>query len=614
MAANPIISSAASLLVPWEASRTVTCHCRRCDALLAIAPNSWTSCDSYLFTPGSICLFDNNILSNPRSEPHPTEDGQYQSTICKNCLETVGQGVQKEMFKDGYPQFNLFWSSHSILLRDLTTRELVPSRLDAVTKQSSLEAADPNNCEKRTYQQQTGGQSGSKDNERHLNTPSARATSDEMHVMINEWKHTISSLRDEIQCLKTTISSRNHTPQAPLHDGYELIATALREVRAKGIEIEALKQENHSLRFKCSQLENMLLTRVEPTSGLNNRPFVASPNIDGGALVLNQRDHPLDLNSNGKRPFPEEISLFDAGRGQRNSEGRNSTANTASQPLYNNSQPIRLVSNITHHGGSNSDTDELAEPWQGPKYRALSSNVNCRESNAKDSRTSPNKRQAHERNQAFQVDPTKPSQENATRKKPPGRPRRGSLSAKASTKKIPLKESDTNTQVTTKPPGPTEAINGQAVEPRTLDNPQPVNRARRASARLSRRSSLAPPDNENTQHSSSTEPNQVHTGEEPVAQLQGGELQESPSSPAPNIQTHEQTIPNSQTDSDNPPLDQKDSRPIVNEQEESTQTTAKSTRSLHHPTRGRRKSQIAARDSLAKLAMQREEALEMAAG
>ncbi|KLJ06863.1 hypothetical protein EMPG_17648 [Blastomyces silverae] len=527
--------------------------------------------------------------------------------------------IQKRYILNPSSQFNLFWSSHSIRLRDITTKEIVPSRLDAVTNQSSLAAADPINGEKRTYQQQKDGPSGSKDNERHLNTPSARATSDEMHAMINEWKHTISSLQDEIQCLKTTISSRNHTP----HDGYELIATALREVRAKAIEIEALKQENHSLRFKCSQLENMVSTRIEPTAGLNNRPFVASPNIAGGALVLNQSGHPLNLNSNGKRPFSEEeISLFDAGRGQRNSKGRNSSANAASQPPYNNSQPIPVVSNITHHEGSNSDTDELAEPWQRPKYQALSSNVNCGESNTKDSRTSPNQRQAHERNQAFQDDPAKPSKENATRKKPPerppkkkppGRPPRKSLSAKASAKKIPLKESDTNTQIAAKSPGPTEPINGQTVESRTLDNPQPVNRTKRASARLSRRSSLAPPDNENTQHSSSTEPNQVHTGEDPAPQLQGGELQENPSFPAPNIQTPGQTIPNSQSDSDNPPLDQGDARPIVNEQEEAAQTTAKST-GLRHPTRGRRKSQIAARDSLAKLAMQREEELEMDTG
>ncbi|OJD22138.1 hypothetical protein ACJ73_06518 [Blastomyces percursus] len=456
------------------------------------------------------------------------------------------------------------------------------------------------------------GPSGSKDKERHLNTPSARATSDEMHAMINEWKHTISFLQDEIQCLKTTISSRHHTPQAP-HDGYELIATALREVRAKGIEIEALKQENKSLRSKCRQLENMVLTRIEPTAGLNNLPFVAPPNIAGGDLVLNQSGQPLNLNYNGKRPFSEEISLFDAGHGQRNSKGRNSSANAASQHLYNNSQPIHVLSNTTRHEGSNSDTDELAEPWQGPKYRALSSIVYYGESNAKDSRTSPNQLQAHERNQAFQDNPAKPSKDNATGKKPPGRPQRKSVSAKASTKKISLKESDTNTQDTTKSPGPTEPINGQAVESRTLNNPQPANRARRASARLSRHSSLGHPDNENAQLFSSTEPNRVHAGEEPAPPLQSGELQKSPSFPASNIQTPGQTIPNSQSDNDNPPLDQEDSRPIVNEQEESTLTTAKST-SFHHPTRGGRKSQIAARDSLAKLAMQREEALEMAAG
>ncbi|PGH05918.1 hypothetical protein GX51_02699 [Blastomyces parvus] len=608
MAANPIISSVASLLVPWDPSRTVTCHCHKCDALLAIALNSWDSCDPYIFTRGSICVFDNNILSSPPSEPRPTEDGQYQSINCKNCLEAVGQGVLKEMFKDGYTQFNLFWSSHSIRLRDITTRELVPSRLDAV--QSSLKIANPNNYESRNYQRQIDGPSGSKPSEGHPNTPSARATSGEMHAMINEWRHTISSLQDEIQCLKTTISSRNNTSQAP-HDGYELIATALREVRAKGIEIEALKQENHSLRLKCSQLENMTLTRIEPIASLHSRPFVASPNIVGGALDSNQkRGHQLDLNSNGKRPLQEGISLFDAERSQCNPKGRNSSVNAGTQRPDNNSQPIRVVSNMTHHEGSKSDTDELAEPWQGPKYRTLSSNVNNGESNEKVPRTTPNQRQGHERNEASQDDPAKPSKKNATTKRPPGRPRMYPLSAKASTKKIPLKESDTNIQIATNSPGPTEPINQQAVESQTLDNPQTVNRSRRASARLSRRSSLAPPDKEDTQHSSSTEPNQVHAG--PTPQLQGGDLQENPSVPTPSIQIPGKTIPNSQDDSDNPPLDQEDSRPIANEQEEGSQTTAKST-TLRHPTRGKFKSQIAARDSLAKLAMQREEALEMAA-
>ncbi|EEH02727.1 hypothetical protein HCBG_09007 [Histoplasma capsulatum G186AR] len=623
MADNPIISSAASLLVPWETCKTVTCHCRNCDSLLAIAPNSWASCDPYLFTPGSICMFDDNIFSKPNCEPHPSEEAQLQSIICNHCLQTVGQGVQKDVFKNGFPLFNVFWTSHATCLRDITTRGLVPPRVDAVMRESSLKPPGPNKYESSCHQKQTDGQSDRKDNQGHnFDMSSTKTTSNGMHVTINELRHQISTLQDEVQYLKTVTPSINQIQQEP-HDGYELIATALREVRAKGIEIELLKQENHSLELKCKQLKSMALTRVERSSTINDRSFAVAPSRPSQPLTMNPSGPPLGLNCNGKRLGLEEFPLakkdrnsqsLDAESNQQNSAARNLSENAVSLPPYG-SQSTPVVSKASHREASNSDTDELAEPWQGLKYRKLSSNVNCGEKmipcSAKPFHSSPNQRQAHELNQTSQNDPAKPRKKNALAKASRGRPKTKSLPAKASmTTKIPLKESAPNTVNPTNSQGTANSISPQnRSEHQPGDKLQAMRRPRRASARLSRRSSLVSPDHENTEHTASTKPNRSHSVQDSIQQKQH---EENPPLPAPDTGNSEQTIPNSQSDSDNAPLDQEDSRATVNEQEESAQTAAKS-RSPRDSAHDKRKSQIAARDALAKLTMQREEALEMAA-
>ncbi|OJD12961.1 hypothetical protein AJ78_06529 [Emergomyces pasteurianus Ep9510] len=622
MAANPLITSAASLLVPWEAPETVTCHCRKCDALLAIAPNLWTSNYPYLYTGSSICVFDNSIVCEPLSESQPTEDGQHRSIICKRCLETVGHGVQKDMFKDGFPQFKFFWSSHSIYLRDITSRDLIPSRFDGVRNESYLGSSGPDTYESSSHRRQINDQSNNTTNELNLHIPSARPASDELNIMGTEWRQTICSLQDEIRHLTTAISSINQTPQV-LHDGYELIATALREVRAKGFEIEALKQENHSLRLKSKRLENMQLMRIEQTSALNNRSFAASQDAASQAATFDRRGRPLALCSGGKRPFREEIpfamddrnsQLSEAKPTERTSNGYNLATSAVPRPPYN-SRPNPVVPENAPLEAMNSDTDELAQPRQVPKYQTLSANVNCSEqripSNAIGLPESPNQHQELESSQAYRENPaqtTKRRKRKAPGKTFGGRPRTKSLPATASTTKLPLKKSDPNNAMAHKSPAPTGSLDCPTVgESLIQDKPEPIKRPRRASARLSRRSSLVPPDHENTPQPM-TELNQAHSAEGSALTVEVSDVQQTP------CQTTAiplQTIPNSQSDSDNAPLHRENSHPVANEQAgKPTRTTSKS-ENLRDSAREKRKSKIAARDSLAKLAMQREEALEV---
>ncbi|OAX83024.1 hypothetical protein ACJ72_02625 [Emergomyces africanus] len=627
MAANPLIASAASLLVPWKASETVTCHCRRCDNLLAIAPNLWASSGyPYLYTPSSICVFDNSIICGPLSESQPTEEGQHLSIVCKHCLETVGYGVQKTMFKDEFPQFKFFWSSHSIGLRDITSRAFTPSRFDGVMNASCLGSSGPDTYESSSLQQQTNGPSNNNSNEGvNLHIPSAKPVSDE----ITEWRQTISSLQDKIRYLTTAISSLNQTPQVP-HDGYELIATALREVRAKGIEIETLKQENHSLRLKSKQLENMPLMRIDHTSTLSNGPFTASPDADTSQIATSdQRARPLALCSSRKRPVREEIplatndrnsQLSDAERSQRTSNGHNLATIVGSRLAYS-SQPIPVASEKGRPvEATNSDTDELAQPRQVPKYQKLSANVNCSEqsipSNAASFPKISRQYQELEPSQASRENPAQTSKRRK-RKSPVktfrGRPKTKPLQTTASTTKVPLKKSD-EIIMAPQSPAPTGSVELPMVgESLIQDKPEPTIRARRASARLSRRSSLAP-DHENTPQPI-TELNQALSAESPTLPIQVSEVRPSPPHSKADIEVPWETIPNSQSDSDNASLYPENSHPVGNEQTgELAQKTSKSQNIRDpdpDPAREKRKSQIAARDSLAKLAMQREEALEV---
>ncbi|EEH21487.2 hypothetical protein PABG_03703 [Paracoccidioides brasiliensis Pb03] len=615
MAFNPIIASAASLLVPWEGSETITCRCLKCASILAIGPNYWTSRSSHMYSPGSICVFDNSILSEPVSHLYPTEDEQHRAIICKQCLEIVGHGVQKDMPRDGF--------------MDIATGKPVSPRLNSAMNEWPFASSDFSTCVSNGHHQHIDGQSNNQESEKdHLAFPLTQPIPQELKLMVDELRQTIASLQGEIGRLTMSVPTQDHPSQAP-HDGYELMATALREVRAKGIEIDALKRENDSLRLKVKELENTPPTQIERTSAANNGRLTPASNSVRHTSISGQRGHSTPMNSNGKRPFLQEIYLSQDGNNislpdveclQPTSKRMNLTSGVTSH--FRIALPRSIITHKIANETQNSDTDELAESWQTPKHQQLSTDANRGEetilAHAIGPQKSPDKRQDLETKQTSNPKPVKPDRQpkQKTVLKPVrGRPRTKSISATVATTKVPLRDQDNNATSASNPPTSADPSHCPVVDDSEIQNKfrpkKPKKKARRASARLSSRLSLAPLDQGNAQQNSGQEPNNLTTEEITAQEQQARDPQENPTQPTPpDSECPSKTIPNSQSDSDNAPLDREDTA-ANNQGEGSTQETAQS-QSFADPIRDKRKSQIAARDSLAKLAMQREEALDAA--
>ncbi|EEH39192.2 hypothetical protein PAAG_01654 [Paracoccidioides lutzii Pb01] len=490
-------------------------------------------------------------------------------------------------------------------------------------------SSDFSTCVSNGHHQRIDDQSNNQGSERdHLALALTQPISQELKLMVDELRQTIASLHGEIGRLTMPVSTQDHPSQAP-HDGYELIATALREVRAKGIEVDALKRENDSLRLKVKELENTPLTQIERTSAANNGRLTPASNSVRHTATSDQRGHSTPMNSNGKRPFLQEIypsqngniSLPSVECLQPTSKRMNLTSGVTS--LFRIGLPRSIITHKIANEAQNSDTDELAESWQTPKRQQLSTDANRGEetilARAIGPQKSPDKRQDQETKQTFNRKPVKPDKQPKQKivlKPVRGRPRTKSISATVATTKVPLRDEDNNATSASNPstsadPSHCPAVDDSEIQSKSRPK-KPKKKARRASARLSRRLSLAPLDQGNTQLNSGQEPNSLTAKEITAQEQQARDPQENPTQPTPpDSESLSKTIPNSQSDSDNAPLDREDTA-ANNQGEGSTQETAQS-QSFADPIRDKRKSQIAARNSLAKLAMQREEALDAAA-
>ncbi|PGH16153.1 hypothetical protein AJ79_01920 [Helicocarpus griseus UAMH5409] len=619
MAANPIIASTASLLVPWESSSTVTCHCYKCDALLAIAENTWISRYPYLTTPGSLCVFDNNIFSEPLPQPQPAEDGEHQTILCKQCLEIVGHGVQSGTYKNGFPQFQFLWLSKKIHMRDITTRELVPLRIDGAINNAPpalLKNIGPVSMGRNTP---INGPAVAQYVERHdLDMP--EVTPNGVHPMDTDLRKAVNFLHDEVRRLTAAINN----PQVP-SDAYELMATAWREVRAKGIEIEALKRENDALRIKSKPLASASFVRVERTPGMDDGYYGAFPGSAQRSAPLDRREYPTILNTNGKRPREQDIPLSTSDENSQLNVAKAQPATVEENPLGTAiSQHRDTVSTPDgiHLEAANSDVDELSQQWRAPNnLRSLRNGTRGKTkiplSYASDTLRASDQRQDHEPAQTPQKKTTKPKthkRKNFTTKKLRGRPKSKSLPATTSATKVPLRDQDIVTVTAATSADTNEHSQSAAADaPPPQDKPGPK-KPRRSSSRLSRRSSVAPQEHANAQNGPEPDATPAQSEQHSALQPQFAELQGHLPLPTAHVEIFSRTIRNSQSDDDGGPLDQEDTQNSTDKHagEELIQK-ASQLRHPRDPIDGKRKSQIASRDTLAKLAMQREEALEAAA-
>ncbi|KAK2796201.1 hypothetical protein FQN52_000179 [Onygenales sp. PD_12] len=624
---NPIIASPASLLVPWHASETVTCHCQRCHTLLIIAANSWSSQPPYLSNSSSICVFDTNILSQSITESEPETDGHPRSMFCKECKESIGRGVQTDAMADGSRTFHFLWSAHKIYLKDIATGVQVPPRLNAAVREIPLVASgSSSNSLTRPYD---GSRPVEPSHSPVLQTEerysgAAPSTPEGIQLATTQLMHTISCLRSEIGRLSSIPSPQNHPPQPP-PDGFELMATALREVRAKGIEVETLKRENEGLSLKNKQLEAALRCHASQTP---NVPPPTRATISAGqreSLIQTEaEDRPTLLNPNGKRRLDHEMSSHTNDRNRRSprprpvqsTPTREITLNDRRLPPTYHISSISAPADVPNDDAENSDVDELAQSWK-PKHLSISTKAVSTGEAVPPHPPSPSqlpqeKGQDNEPN--FQRGPakrTKKSKRKPFTKVQRGKPRTKSLPA-SSTKRVPLQDQDTNVIVASETLPTTDiqlTPSGNDVPPQEPpgENPKPKSNSRRSSARLSRRSSLAPPPDQETKKpddASTAQPAQNLEKQSPLPQ----DNEDQENLPYSNLQVQivSRTIPNSQDDSDNTQPDMEE--PVPPADNPSAETAYKTTEP--QDPREKRRSQIAARDLLAKLAMQREEALE----
>ncbi|KAK2798477.1 hypothetical protein FQN50_008837 [Emmonsiellopsis sp. PD_5] len=614
---NPIIAAPASLLVPWQASETVTCHCQRCHTLLIIAANSWSSQPPYLSNSSSICVFDTKVLSQSVTDSEPETDSHHRSIFCKECKESIGRGVQTDAMEDVSRAFHFLWSAHKIYLKDIATGLQVPPRLNAAVREIPLVAlgSSSNSLTHRYDGSHPVGSSPVLQSEERY-SGAAPSTHEGIQLATSQLMHTISCLRSEIGRLSSIASPQHHPPQPP-PDGFELMATALREVRAKGIQVETLKRENEVLSLKNKQLETALRCHASQTP---NVPPLTQATVSAGQRELliqtETEECPTLLNPNGKRRLDREMSSQTTTRPVQSTPIRETQLNDRRLPPTYHISSTLVPADVPNDDAENSDVDELAQSWK-PKYLPISTKAVSTEEAVPPHPRSPSR--LHQENgqdnepdrQQNPAKRTKRSKRRIFTKVKRGRPRPKSLPASAS-KRVPLQDQDTNVIVASEalpntdiqlPPSGNDVPHQEPPE----ENPKPKSNSRRSSARLSRRSSLAPPPDQETKKPDDASIAQPAPDLEKQSPLpQDNEHQENLPQPNLEVQIVSKTIPNSQDDNDNAQLNMEE--PLPPADNPSTETANKTTEPQNP--QEKRRLQIAARDLLAKLAMQREEAME----
>ncbi|GAD98987.1 hypothetical protein NFIA_090180 [Paecilomyces variotii No. 5] len=280
----------------------VLCQCSRCSSSLAACENEWAKLSSsYSIAAGWLSLDVNRIaISSERKQIPLTSDLSLlrgcvlQDITCKLCDQKLGA------ICDLSHGANIFWKMSKVSFREIVTMRTVdPIFKDGLVDRLLYPKQDVQS-EPETNQDavvastgclETSGNGSSVQQEiqnQGLNINRISSSVNTLHGTMTELKHAFTALRIELHG-----PNRASLEPERVDGGFDMLATVLKELKCRSDEADRLRLENEALKLKNRYLEE------QATRPPHSTPYLLESSTPAGA-----RSSGL-LNENGKRPWLE---------------------------------------------------------------------------------------------------------------------------------------------------------------------------------------------------------------------------------------------------------------------------------------------------------------------
>ncbi|PYH47990.1 uncharacterized protein BP01DRAFT_312987 [Aspergillus saccharolyticus JOP 1030-1] len=293
----------------------ILCQCSRCSSSLAALENEWAKLsNSYSIAAGwlSVELHRISISSEKKQIPQTSELSKLRGRIlqevsCKLCQQKLGALCAL----DNGP--NIFWKLSKVSFREIVTmRTVEPSFKDGALERLIF---PPQEQRRDQASNQPGAlvPTGSTELDTHgisveqqiqhqgLSLDHISSSVSNLHDTMFELKHAFTALRIELNGPGRFAPDMNNPASKDL-----MIATVLKELRSKSEEIERLKLENEALKLKNRYVEEQHSARQQ------TQLPPSLPILTVGEMLPEVRSPGL-LHGSRKRPWPDS---FPSGRTQ----------------------------------------------------------------------------------------------------------------------------------------------------------------------------------------------------------------------------------------------------------------------------------------------------------
>ncbi|GFF53394.1 hypothetical protein IFM51744_08091 [Aspergillus udagawae] len=328
----------------------ILCQCSRCSSSLAALENEWARLsNSYAVATGwlSVELHRISISTEKKQVPQNSEMSLLRGRIlqeiaCKLCQQKLGVLCALD---DGP---NIFWKLSKVSFREIVTmrtveplfrdgsleRLLCPAPKESSTSRALI-STGPHEVDGNTLsmEQQIQHQGVSID---HISN-----SVNNLHDTMSELKHSFTSLRIELNGPGRFPSDSSGT----YGSDFDMIRTLLKELKSKAEEIETLKLEIQALQLKNRYMEEQTTRHPTATFGMEctAMPEVRSPGL---------------LQAGRKRPWPDSFPsgrtepIADSFDEEDDTFGDFSLADMHAQSVkipLKDPEPVRAITDSTHH-------------------------------------------------------------------------------------------------------------------------------------------------------------------------------------------------------------------------------------------------------------------------
>ncbi|RLM01991.1 hypothetical protein CFD26_109046 [Aspergillus turcosus] len=264
----------------------ILCQCSRCSSSLAALENEWARLsNSYAVAAGwlSVELHRISISTEKKQVPQNSEMSLLRGRIlqeiaCKLCQQKLGVLCALD---DGP---NIFWKLSKVSFREIVTmrtveplfkdgsleRLLCPTPKEFTTSRALI-STGPNEVDGNTMsvEQQIQHQGVSID---HISN-----SVNNLHDTMSELKHSFTSLRIELNGPGRLPSDGSGTHESD----FDMIRTVLKELKSKAEEVETLRLEIQALKLKNRYMEEQTTRHPSATFGMETTvmPEVRSPGL-----------------------------------------------------------------------------------------------------------------------------------------------------------------------------------------------------------------------------------------------------------------------------------------------------------------------------------------------